>query len=89
MEIKMKNIITKIKHYIARPKGFKRLDIVERATIQSLNQNSLLNNHIIALARLQFVKPEVLYREANNTKANAEYLQQLLKVKKETEEDIK
>ncbi len=30
--------------------------------------------HIIAIARLSFIKPDVLVREAENFKANGEYL---------------
>jgi hypothetical protein len=78
----MRNIITKFKAYLARPKGFRRLDLVEKATISALTQNQALNDHILALARLSFIKPENLYREANNNKANTEYMLKLLEIKK-------
>lgn len=38
---------------------------------------------IVALARLTFVKPSNLIREAKNTKANAEYLLEMTKALKE------
>lgn len=37
--------------------------------------------HLIALCRLLFIKPEVLYREVNNIKANGEYLTKLMQAK--------
>ena len=35
--------------------------------------------HLIAIARLCFIKPSTLVREAQNTKVNAEYLLELIK----------
>jgi hypothetical protein len=35
--------------------------------------------HLIALSRLVFIKPEVLYREVNNAKANTDYIANLFK----------
>ena len=43
----------------------------------NMRQNNT-DNHLIALARLTFIKPEVLYRESQNIKANGEYLLKLL-----------
>jgi len=37
------------------------------------------NDHLIAIARLAFIKPEVLVREAHNVKANSEYLFEMIK----------
>jgi len=34
--------------------------------------------HLVALARLLFIKPSTLVREAHNIKANAEYLLEML-----------
>jgi hypothetical protein len=43
----------------------------------ALEQNSI-KEHLIAIARLNFIKPETLAREAKNNKANAEYLLKMI-----------
>ncbi len=77
----MNNLIQRFKHYLARPKGFKRLDIVEKACISSFQQNKVLNDNIIALARLSFIDPKRLYEESINIKANTDYLVKLVEAK--------
>ena len=39
--------------------------------------------HIVALARLGFISPEALVREAFNNKANAEYLLKMIEAREE------
>ena len=41
----------------------------------------ILESHMIAIARLQFIKPENLIREAKNTEANSNYLDELLNIR--------
>jgi len=38
-----------------------------------------MNANLIAVARLSFIKPSTLLREALNTKANTEYLLEMIK----------
>lgn len=45
---------------------------------------SLVEEHIIAVARLSLIKPDRLKEESKNSKANAEYLEKMLEVKDET-----
>ena len=47
----------------------------EKMVIGSLsNQVNMTETHLIAIARLLFIKPENLVREAKNNKANGEYI---------------
>lgn len=48
-------------------------------TNESLNR---LFAHVIALARLQFIEPDVLIREADNIRANAEYILKMQELRK-------
>ena len=58
----------KIKEYLTRKRDIKlALSIVAEAQKTS-------DTHLIALARLAFIKPAQLVREAQNNKDNAEYL---------------
>jgi hypothetical protein len=57
----------------------------EVAIVQMYNMVNNLNDHLIALARLAFIKPEALHREAKNVKSNAEYLLKMIEeMKNET-----
>ena len=44
-----------------------------------INSQEISDSHLIALARLSFIKPEVLVREGHNIKGNAEYLLEMVK----------
>jgi len=69
-----------LKRLYAKPR-----ETEKQLTIPRLNAEiNVTNNHLIALARLLFIKPETLYREANNIKANGEYLLQLLQEQQKT-----
>lgn len=55
----------------------------EHVVIGTMIQNQEIQNaYIIALARLLFIKPETLDREAKNFKSNAEYLLKLIEAQK-------
>jgi hypothetical protein len=58
---------------------FKKKISQDQLAILSINEGlKVLQTHLIALARLQFVKPETLVREANNIKSNGEYLTKMV-----------
>ena len=44
-------------------------------------QQQVLERHLIALARLTFIKPDRLVAEANNLEANTEYLGKMIKAR--------
>jgi len=48
------------------------LELVKQATTAN-------NEHLVAMARLCFIKPSTLVREAHNIKSNAEYLLEMIK----------
>ena len=58
-------------------KLFKRTDKVQMIA----NNQRASDAHMIALARLAFIKPEQLVREAQNHKKNAEYLLKMVEAK--------
>lgn len=53
---------------------------------QLIQSQEIQNNYIVAMARLMFIKPEVLNREVKNVQANAEYLLKIIEDQKNTEE---
>lgn len=53
---------------------------------QIIESQEIQNNYLVALARLCFIKPENLQREAINVKANAEYL---LKIIEDQKKEVK
>lgn len=73
----MKNLLKKI---------FKRKPSKTDIALFSLSQGiQILENHMLAIARLQFIKPETLIREANNIEENSKYLKELINLKNNTE----
>lgn len=55
----------------------------EQMAIGVIYQNlNIANNHLIAMARLMFITPEQLVREAGNIKSNGEYLLKMLEAQK-------
>lgn len=58
----------------------KRIEILEQ-------NNKVLQNYIISLARLAFLNPVVLDREIKNISANTEYLGQLITADHETHQE--
>lgn len=63
---------------------FRRNKINEQQVIGMMyNEQQKANAHVIALARLLFIKPERLVEESKNYKANAEYLLQMIEAEKE------
>lgn len=44
-----------------------------------INTSKMQNEHLIAIARLSFIKPSALVRESRNYKKNAEFLNEMLK----------
>lgn len=79
------NIITKIKSLL----GHKSTPTEQELVLSLLaDQQRRYNEHLVAIARLSFIHPETLVREAQNMKANTEYLgkmiEELEKQNKET-----
>jgi len=75
-----------MKDIINRVKGlFKKKTLTEEQALIAMLSESLKTTdaHMVALARLMFIKPEVWVREVNNVKANAEYLLKMLDNKNE------
>lgn len=68
---------------------FKRNNEVEELMGALVASQQISNTHIIALARLMFIKPESLLREANNVRANADYLLELVKLQEELKKNVK
>jgi hypothetical protein len=64
----------RIKNWLTKRKKGRR-DVALEALSMSLKTTDA---HIVALARLGFIKPEDLAREARNNKANAEYLLRMI-----------
>ena len=65
----------KIKKLIKRNKSEERLI----TAIESLSVSLRVSDaHLVALARLGFIKPSSLVREAHNIKANAEYILEMV-----------
>lgn len=68
--------------------------IIDKWIVRSTPMNIMGNRanstdaHLIALCRILFIKPEVLYREVNNNKANAEYILKLLEVKQNEDKKV-
>lgn len=56
---------------------------------QMIESQEIQNNYLIALARLLFIKPENLMREAANVKANAEYLLKIIEDQKKETPEVK
>jgi hypothetical protein len=55
----------------------------EQLALVQLNDGlRILERHLVAIARLQFIKPDSLVRESENTEANLEYLQKLIEIRK-------
>jgi len=70
---------------------FNRLKaLFKRPDIDSIKRTQEAQNaQLIALARLSFIKPETLLREALNQKANTEYLIELIKLQDRLMERLK
>lgn len=67
-------------------KLFKKKITDEQVALLQLHDGiKILESHLIAIARLQFIKPETLVREADNTKSNAEYLFKLIQQKEKND----
>jgi hypothetical protein len=72
-------MFNKIKSFFSRPSKFDQLIFNELQETKQLI--AMLDNHLIALARITLVTPDRLQKESINVQANTEYLQSLLKVK--------
>jgi hypothetical protein len=59
-----------LKRFISKRR--KKKDDATNANLKAMNA------HLIALARLSFIKPKDLVREARNAKANTDYLYQMI-----------
>lgn len=57
-----------------------QMDVLEKNIILAHGNSSMLANYLIAMARLQFIKPERLEEEAANLKANSDYLLKLSEI---------
>lgn len=44
---------------------------------RSQREKQMLYDHIVAIARLSMIKPQTLFKEARNVKANAEFLMRM------------
>ena len=69
----------KIRAMFNKPSGYDQMLFNDMQ--QMISTMELLNNHILALARITLVTPDRLFKEAINTKANTEYLESLIKAK--------
>ena len=66
----IKSMIKKIKNLLTNKK------------IKILSENQRVSDtHLIAIARLMFIKPADLVREAKNNKANGEYLLKMIEAR--------
>jgi hypothetical protein len=80
------NMLQKLLTKFRKPKKVKRVRSTGPDPIQQLGEAvRVTDSHLIALARLSFIKPEVLAREAFNLKANSEYLLKMIEAKKKEE----
>jgi len=79
----MKNLIDRIKSWFPK----KKLTREQQMLVNLADAFSISHNHLIAMARLTFIKPQVLVREAKNIKANGEYLLKMLEEKEEVKND--
>lgn len=71
------NLLFKIKSL------FRRKPSQDRQVMENLIISQQISDaHLVALARLMFIKPSTWVREAQNTKGNAEYLLEMIKEKK-------
>ena len=69
------------KLFFKKPSKYDQITFNE---IQELRKEvSNLDEHFVTLARVALVKPDRLYKESLNVKANAEYLVSLVKAKEE------
>ena len=72
-------MFNKIKNFFIRPSKY------DQAIFTSVEENyrmiNVLNNHLVALARITLVTPNRLFKESLNIKANTEYLESLIKAK--------
>ena len=57
----------------------KKIDSLTEKHLELVNQEIQVQNHLIALARLSFIQPDILSREAFNSPSNLEYLAKLQK----------
>jgi len=69
---KIKNLFTKRK---------REIEIIS-------NNQKVSDTHLIAIARLLFIKPKDLVREAENVKANGEYLVKMIEAREEKQNEI-
>jgi len=61
----------------------KKMNDEQKVLVMLSNNQKASDDHLIALARLSFIKPETLAREAKNVQANAEYLVKMIEAVKE------
>ena len=72
-------MFNKIKTFFIHPSRF---DVINfQKTIELENKLKALDEYIVALARCSLVRPGKLVQEAQNIKANAEYLVSMVKAK--------
>jgi hypothetical protein len=77
------NLYQKIKNKILKPR-------MEQVVIGLIAEDQkTLHTYLVALARLSFIKPEVLAREIKNVQANAEYLYKMLEELEKEKENVK
>lgn len=82
-------MLSKIKKFITRPRP-RKIDVELYTRIVKLEENMRTTDaHLVALARLAFVKAHMLVKEANNNKANGEYLLTMVEAKKGLNESKK
>jgi hypothetical protein len=81
----MKNLFKRL--YEAATHKNELAAIRQQLNILSVSVNAA-DTHIVALMRLSLIKPEALYHEITNTKANTDYLLQLIEIKKNADADI-
>lgn len=70
-------MLEKVKQWLKKKPTLEQQAIGELAGRQNLT-----DAHLIALARLLFIKPDVFVREANNISTNAEYILKMIEEKR-------
>jgi len=78
----LKKLIQDLKNLIKRKRQPSEAEMAVGALGYALKTTDA---HLIALARLLFIKPSTLVREAHNVKKNAEYLLEMLEEVKKIE----
>jgi hypothetical protein len=70
-----------MKNFLNRIFNRGKLTPEQQALVSLSDAMRVLESHLIAVARLQFIKPETLVRESNNVEGNSSYIDELMKAR--------